>query len=368
MIEPSQRQEPFVVRSNPLRSLCRLPSLPLFIAPFTNAHTAGAPVDLDEQCGVINEKNIVCARSLKCKTHGVGAKRSVPGRSKPFDVLLTEFQAKKDAQAKVKAARESQHSGNNENKNPKTGKVSGIGAGSTTTGTGGLKFSGPSSHTKDKGTSSASNLTASSKPATGSSSNNAAGPSKPTSGTTTIPSTAKHKTSTADANTSKGSLNNPKAPSSSAAGTSGSSNNNANSKSGSGGAGGTGATGGGTGSSGAPVKKSKRSEGKSKRSSNRNKADLILGEVDDPPESLANTNKDLDSLAITEMEEAPDSDDEVEQILQAIANSRPKSILETSVDYMTTGPIFPRSAAKVKQYRDTFLTAFTGRTMSGGAS
>jgi len=90
--------------------------------------------------------------------------------------------------------------------------------------------------------------------------------------------------------------------------------------------------------------------------------------VDDPPENASLANKDLESLTIMEMEEAPDSDDETEQLLQAIGNSKPKSVLETSNDYANHRPIFPRSAAKVKQYRDTFLTAFTGRTMSSLAS
>jgi len=50
------------------------------------------PVDLDKQCGVINDKDLPCSRSLTCKSHSMGAKRSVPGRSKKYDELLLEWQ------------------------------------------------------------------------------------------------------------------------------------------------------------------------------------------------------------------------------------------------------------------------------------
>jgi len=50
------------------------------------------PVDLDKQCGVINDKNLQCSRSLTCKSHSMGAKRAVQGRSKPYDELLLEWQ------------------------------------------------------------------------------------------------------------------------------------------------------------------------------------------------------------------------------------------------------------------------------------
>ncbi|EIN05951.1 SCA7-domain-containing protein [Punctularia strigosozonata HHB-11173 SS5] len=49
------------------------------------------PVDLDKQCGVINDKNLPCSRSLTCKSHSMGAKRAVQGRSKDYDVLLLEW-------------------------------------------------------------------------------------------------------------------------------------------------------------------------------------------------------------------------------------------------------------------------------------
>ncbi|KAH9916338.1 SCA7, zinc-binding domain-containing protein [Fomitopsis serialis] len=49
------------------------------------------PVDYDKQCGVINDKGLPCSRSLTCKSHAMGAKRSVQGRSKPYDELLLEW-------------------------------------------------------------------------------------------------------------------------------------------------------------------------------------------------------------------------------------------------------------------------------------
>jgi len=50
------------------------------------------PVDYDKQCGVINDKNLPCSRSLTCKSHSMGAKRAVQGRSRDYDVLLLEWQ------------------------------------------------------------------------------------------------------------------------------------------------------------------------------------------------------------------------------------------------------------------------------------
>lgn len=50
------------------------------------------PVNLDRQCGVINNKGLPCSRSLTCKSHSMGAKRNVAGRSQPYDTLLFEWQ------------------------------------------------------------------------------------------------------------------------------------------------------------------------------------------------------------------------------------------------------------------------------------
>ncbi|ODN95797.1 SAGA-associated factor 73 [Cryptococcus wingfieldii CBS 7118] len=53
---------------------------------------ANNPINVDRQCGVINDRNVPCARSLTCKTHTVGAKRSVEGRSRPYDELYLDWQ------------------------------------------------------------------------------------------------------------------------------------------------------------------------------------------------------------------------------------------------------------------------------------
>jgi len=50
------------------------------------------PVDYDKQCGVINDKNLPCSRSLTCKSHSMGAKRAVTGRSRAYDDLLLDWQ------------------------------------------------------------------------------------------------------------------------------------------------------------------------------------------------------------------------------------------------------------------------------------
>ncbi|PWN48792.1 SCA7-domain-containing protein [Violaceomyces palustris] len=50
------------------------------------------PLDVDKQCGVINDKGLPCSRSLTCKSHSMGAKRAVEGRSRPYDELLFEWQ------------------------------------------------------------------------------------------------------------------------------------------------------------------------------------------------------------------------------------------------------------------------------------
>lgn len=62
---------------------------------------AKGPVDVEKQCGVPLPLGGYCARSLTCKTHSMGAKRAVPGRSAPYDVLLQQYQ--KRNQAKIAA-------------------------------------------------------------------------------------------------------------------------------------------------------------------------------------------------------------------------------------------------------------------------
>jgi len=64
-----------------------------------------APVDVERQCGVPLANGQLCARSLTCKSHAMGAKRSVPGRSLPYDILLSQYQKKNQAKLQ-KAAME----------------------------------------------------------------------------------------------------------------------------------------------------------------------------------------------------------------------------------------------------------------------
>lgn len=56
-----------------------------------------APVDVERQCGVELAQGGQCARSLTCKSHSMGLKRAVPGRSAPYDKLLMEYQRKNQA-------------------------------------------------------------------------------------------------------------------------------------------------------------------------------------------------------------------------------------------------------------------------------
>ncbi|KAF1812549.1 SCA7-domain-containing protein [Eremomyces bilateralis CBS 781.70] len=55
------------------------------------------PVDVEKQCGVILPNGAQCARSLTCKSHSMGAKRGVTGRSMPYDMLLAQYQKKNQA-------------------------------------------------------------------------------------------------------------------------------------------------------------------------------------------------------------------------------------------------------------------------------
>ncbi|KAI9672298.1 MAG: Dcp1p-Dcp2p decapping enzyme complex alpha subunit [Alyxoria varia] len=55
------------------------------------------PVDVEKQCGVPLPNGGMCARSLTCKSHAMGAKRSVVGRSLPYDILLQNYQKKNQA-------------------------------------------------------------------------------------------------------------------------------------------------------------------------------------------------------------------------------------------------------------------------------
>ncbi|TPX12130.1 uncharacterized protein E0L32_007245 [Thyridium curvatum] len=65
--------------------------------PKTKAPKPKGPVDVERQCGVILPNGQPCARSLTCKSHSMGAKRAVPGRSLPYDMLLAAYQKKNQA-------------------------------------------------------------------------------------------------------------------------------------------------------------------------------------------------------------------------------------------------------------------------------
>ncbi|KAK3368060.1 SCA7, zinc-binding domain-containing protein [Podospora didyma] len=65
--------------------------------PKAKAAKPKGPVDVERQCGVPLPNGQPCARSLTCKSHSMGAKRAVPGRSLPYDMLLAAYQKKNQA-------------------------------------------------------------------------------------------------------------------------------------------------------------------------------------------------------------------------------------------------------------------------------
>lgn len=65
--------------------------------PKTNTRSHAGPVDVERQCGVLLPNGQPCARSLTCKSHSMGAKRAVAGRSLPYDMLLAAYQKKNQA-------------------------------------------------------------------------------------------------------------------------------------------------------------------------------------------------------------------------------------------------------------------------------
>lgn len=60
------------------------------------------PVDVEKQCGVLLANGQMCARSLTCKSHSMGAKRAVPGRSMPYNMLLAAYNKKNQAKQQSK--------------------------------------------------------------------------------------------------------------------------------------------------------------------------------------------------------------------------------------------------------------------------
>ncbi|KAF2806212.1 SCA7-domain-containing protein [Mytilinidion resinicola] len=65
--------------------------------PKAKAAKPKGPVDVEKQCGVALANGGFCARSLTCKSHSMGLKRAVPGRSLPYDMLLAQYQKKNQA-------------------------------------------------------------------------------------------------------------------------------------------------------------------------------------------------------------------------------------------------------------------------------
>ncbi|OWR55061.1 ataxin-7-like protein 1 [Danaus plexippus] len=56
--------------------------------------------DPNKHCGVVTAENPKpCTRSLTCKAHALSLRRTVDGRSKPFDTLLAEHRASREAAA-----------------------------------------------------------------------------------------------------------------------------------------------------------------------------------------------------------------------------------------------------------------------------
>ncbi|GAA6032635.1 hypothetical protein JCM8097_004854 [Rhodosporidiobolus ruineniae] len=88
-------------------------------------------VDVDRQCGVINEKGYPCPRSLTCKTHNMSAKRAVPGRSQPFDMLLFEWQKANKAKEKPPTVPADGSSKSGTASRPAAGGVAALGSAST---------------------------------------------------------------------------------------------------------------------------------------------------------------------------------------------------------------------------------------------
>lgn len=61
----------------------------------------------DKNCGVPLPNGNVCMRSLTCKAHSMSAKRAVPGRTAPYDVLLASYQRQNQVKnAALMASRE----------------------------------------------------------------------------------------------------------------------------------------------------------------------------------------------------------------------------------------------------------------------
>jgi hypothetical protein len=83
--------------------------------PKAKTTKAKGPVDVEKQCGVTLPNGAQCARSLTCKSHSMGAKRAVPGRSLPYDMLLQQYQKKNQARQQSTISLENIHCGQTAN-------------------------------------------------------------------------------------------------------------------------------------------------------------------------------------------------------------------------------------------------------------
>lgn len=76
---------------------------------YVASNTVPGPVDVERQCGVLLANGMPCARSLTCKSHSMGAKRAVAGRSLPYDMLLAAYQKKNQAKQQSKSQSPTPH-------------------------------------------------------------------------------------------------------------------------------------------------------------------------------------------------------------------------------------------------------------------
>jgi SAGA-associated factor 73 len=112
MVEDSKKKRKLDKESTPLddpKSKAKKPkkegsAVPAKPKKKANAKNKG-PVDVEKQCGVALPGGGFCARSLTCKTHSMGAKRAVPGRSASYDVLLAAYQHKNQVKIAGQAAK-----------------------------------------------------------------------------------------------------------------------------------------------------------------------------------------------------------------------------------------------------------------------
>ncbi|XP_075983780.1 uncharacterized protein LOC142981630 [Anticarsia gemmatalis] len=108
---PSSPMLPTVIETNVLSTPALKPA-PAPATPTTKSRPKTSKTkfnlreyDPNKHCGVVTAENPKpCTRSLTCKAHALSLRRTVEGRSKPFDTLLAEHRASRDAGAAAAAA------------------------------------------------------------------------------------------------------------------------------------------------------------------------------------------------------------------------------------------------------------------------